>query len=861
MNTFLNLFVLGALCFGSDGEDDGRSAYEHPFELEAHREIQLDTSGGALIRNVTIHDANQPAYVGDVLVAGGKIQKIGSGLTAPRGAVVIDGTGKHLAPGVVDTHSHMAIERGINEGTVSITADCDITDVINVDDLGIYRALAGGVTTIQCLHGSANTIGGRSEVLKLKWGQPTDELRFPDAPQGIKFALGENVKRSNWGDQTRYPASRPGVEGVFHRGFRRAQEYAAEWEVYRSALQRGEDPVPPRRDVRLDVLVGVLEGEVLVHSHCYRADEILMLMRIAETFGFRIGTLQHVLEGYKVAQEIADHGAGPSTFSDWWAYKQEAYDAIPQNAALMDEAGAVTTINSDSGELIRHLYHEAGKSVRYADMDPVRALALATKNGAIQLGLGDRTGTIEAGKDADLTLLDGEPMSVYARVEWTMVDGLIEFERRDAFELDERRGPVRTIDDRPSTKASYRASGGPVTAIVGGTLHTVTGEDVEGGTLLIQDGRIVALGASVRVPDGAVVVDATGKHVWPGMIGLATPIGITEIGSVPATQDQREIGGNQPDLRVTSSVNAASAHIGVARTNGITRSQTAPQGGGPMRGQSALLRLAGDTWEEMLTIDRDMLHIGYPRARRGSDDKKDEEPESVTRMRDMLEDAREYARIVSEAQADGTQVPPFDARLEALAPYANGEKRVALHVSGAASILKAIRFAQEEELDVVLYGCLDGWKVADAIAQSGFPVVVGPVLTVPRSEYDPYDAGYANPGVLHRAGVRFAIMTADGSNERNLPFHAGFAAAYGLPREEALRAVTYYPAEILGVEGELGSLAVGKLADVVVTDGDLLETTTQVTHLWIDGVAQDVKNRQTRLYDYYHDRLHRLQGR
>jgi imidazolonepropionase-like amidohydrolase len=859
--SILFLALLAPLGSGHGGDDDPASAYEHPFETDAQRVPTLDTSGGALITGVTVHSAVEPARVADVLVLDGRIQAIGGGLEAPDGVTVIDGSGKHLAPGVIDTHSHMAIERGINEGTLSITADCDISDSINADDVGIYRALAGGVTTIQCLHGSANAIGGRSEVLKLKWGRTADELRFPDAPQGIKFALGENPKRSNWGDGGRYPASRPGVESVFHRAFNRALEYERDWKAYHEARERGDDPAPPRKDVRLDVLVGILRGGVDVHSHCYRADEILMLMRAAESFGFRIQTLQHVLEGYKVAAEIAEHGAGTSTFSDWWGYKQEAYDAIPHNAALLDEAGVVSTINSDSGELVRHLYHEAAKSVRYAGLDPVRALALATLNGAIQLGIEDRVGSIEVGKDADLVLLDGDPLSIYSRVEWTMVDGLIEFTRRDAFGLDDYAPAPRTFDEATTIEASFDPDDGDVLAIVGGTLHPVTADPIQEGTLLVQNGRIVGLGADLDVPAGATVVDAAGKHVWPGIVALAAPIGLTEIGSVKGTQDSREIGGNQPDLRVTSSVNAESAHIGVTRSNGVTRSQTAPQGGGPMRGQSSVLRLTGDTWEEMTMVDRDMLHIGFPRAsNRADEDKKKEEPEAVEVMRDLLADAREYARLREEAEAGGFEPPPFDSRLAALVPYARGEKRVALHASNAQTILYALEFAQEEELDAVLFGAKEGWKVVDAIARSGLPVVVGPVLTVP-GRYDPVEAGYANAAVLHRAGVEVSIMAADGGNTRNAPFHAGFAAANGLPYDEAVRAITFYPAKVLGLEDELGSLAPGKIADVVITDGDLLETTSAVTNVIIDGVPQDVGNRQTRLFDRYHERLHALQGR
>lgn len=859
VRTALQAALLGTACCALSATAlSGDGGWDHPHETDAARQPSLRTGGRCLIRGATVHSAVAPPRIADVLVRDGDIAAIGEGLAAPEGFPVLDGTGKHLAPGVVDAHSHLAIERGVNEGTLSITADCDITDVINADDLGIYRALAGGVTAMQCLHGSANAIGGRAEVLKLRWGATADELRFPGAPQGIKFALGENPKRSNSGGSgRRFPATRMGVEAIFYRAFERAREYRRGWDEYGAAKARGEDPPPPRRDVRLDVLAGILKGDVQVHSHCYRADEILMLLRVAEHFGFRIQTLQHVLEGYKVAHEIAEHGAGPSTFSDWWAYKIEAYDAIPQNAALLDEAGAVSSVNSDSGELIRHLYHEAAKSVRYAGMDRVRALALVTLNPAIQLGIADRVGSIEVGKDADLALLTHDPLSTYARVDWTMVDGEIEFERIDAFDLDSEpisgRPPVEPewVDD------AWQPEPGPVLAITGATVHPVTGPSIQGGTILVQGGRIAALGADVPIPEGAERFDARGRHVWPGLVALNTPIGLHEIGAVRATNDQSEIGGNQPDLRTSASLHPDSAHIPVNRIAGITRAQTAPQGGGPIMGQSAVIQLDGFTWEELLFVDRDMLHVSFPRVSNRAKEK--EMPESAEELSALLEEAREYARLAEEARGGAAAPPAYDRRLEELAPYARGEKRVALHADNAQTILLALKFARDEELDAVLVGAREGWKVVDALASAGLPVVVGPVLSVPSSEYDPYDACYANPAVLYRAGVRLAIQSDDGDNPRNLPFHAGFAAAYGLPHEAAVAAITYVPAEILGLEDQIGSLARGKLADLVITDGDLLETTTQVLDVFIEGKRIKMTSRQTELYDRYRDRLHQLQ--
>jgi imidazolonepropionase-like amidohydrolase len=832
----------------------------HPYETDSTRMPTLQTGGNCVIRGATIHSAVGPPVLADVLVREGNIAAIGD-VEAPADFLVIDAVGMHLAPGVVDNHSHIAIEGGVNEGTLTITADVDISDVVNADDVAIYRALAGGVTMARLLHGSANAIGGRHEVIKLRWGKRASDLRFPEAPEGVKFALGENPKRSNYGRSgERFPDTRMGVEAALQRGFERAREYQSEWKAYESERSRGGDPRPPRRDLRLEALAAILEGRIDVHAHCYRADEILMLLRCAERFGFQVKTLQHVLEGYKVASEISQHGAGASTFGDWWAYKVEAYDAIPHNAALLDEAAVLTSLNSDSSEMMRRLYGEAAKSVRYAGMDPVRALALVTINSAAQLGIAEHTGSIEVGKDADLVLLNGDPLSSLARVEWTMVDGEIEFQRADPFGFAERPAPTTPFEElaeelgEAPNQDLYSPSGGEVVAITGGTLHPIGSPDIPGGTLLMQAGRIVRMGKDVEIPSSARIVDASGKDVWPGLVAAYTALGLFEINSVRGTDDMDEIGGNQPDIRVAASLNADSAHIPVTRYNGVTRSQSAPNGGGPLAGQSAIIRLKGDTWEELLMRDADMMHVRYPSVDNRAEEK--EEGDELKELKRLFEDAREYARARAEVDPSaGNDRPRFDSRLEALAPYALGEKKVAIHADNAQTILFALRFAQEQKLDAVLFGVREGWKVAEAIANSGFPCVVGPVLALPLSAYDPYDSVYANAALLHRSGVPFAIMSADAGNPRNLAFHAAMACAFGLPREEALRAITLYPARILGIGDQVGSLAVGKLADVIVTAGDLLEIRSPVEHVFIEGVAADMETRHTRLYQRYRERL------
>jgi len=394
------------------------------------------------ITNATVWTlAGDPIENGSVLVENGKIAAVGAGLTLPDGVEVIDAGGGALIPGIVDAHAHIAIEGGVNEGTLAVTAMAGVADVINPDDIAIYRALAGGVTTVNLLHGSANPIGGQNAVAKLRWGSGAEAMKFEGAPAGIKFALGENPKRSNFSNPAipdRYPKTRMGVMDVIRQAFVEADRYRSEWQAYEAGLaassnrrRRNAEPQPeaPRRDLALEALAEILDGDRLVHSHCYRADEILQLLRLAEEFGFRVGTLQHVLEGYKVADEIAAHGAGASTFSDWWGFKIEAYDAIPHNAALMTERGVLVSINSDSGEEMRHLNQEAAKAVKWGGLSEVEALALVTLNPARQLGIDERVGSIEVGKDADLVLYDGHPLSMLSVVLQTFVDGDLYFDR------------------------------------------------------------------------------------------------------------------------------------------------------------------------------------------------------------------------------------------------------------------------------------------------------------------------------------------------------------------------------------------------------------------------------------------------
>ncbi len=442
---------------------------------------QAQNRGEVLIKNATIMTASHGVIEnGSILIRDGKIAAVGknSEVQAGANARVIDATGMFVTPGIIDAHSHSALD-SVNEGSLSVTAMVRMKDVVNDTDINIYRQLAGGTTTIHSMHGSANSIGGQNVILKLKWGKPAEEMIVPDMPRTIKFALGENPKRA--GNPTnpfgagarppRFPATRMGVEFTIREAFQQAREYMREWDEYEAARKRGENPLPPRRDLKLDAIADIMRGKLFVHSHCYRADEILMLMNVADEFGWKILTFQHVLEGFKVAKEMAAHGAGGSTFSDWWAYKIEAYDAIPGNAAIMHHKGVLTSVNSDSADLARRLYQEAAKTMKYGGLTDEEALRFITLNPARQIKMDSRIGSIDVGKDADLAIFNAHPFSIYARVEMTLIEGEVYFDRKEDLkrrELIAKEKKELIEKERRTAPQEQRQPAPPITPTVSG---------------------------------------------------------------------------------------------------------------------------------------------------------------------------------------------------------------------------------------------------------------------------------------------------------------------------------------------------------------------------------------------------------
>lgn len=839
---------------------------------------------------------------GVVVLRDGKIAAVGgSGTPVPQGAEIVDAKGRFVTPGIIDAHSHIAAE-SINEGGTTVSSMTGVEDVLDPADVSIYRNLAGGLTVANVLHGSANPIGGKNQVIKLRWGKDARGLIFEGAPPGIKFALGENPKDMRQFGQTgprRYPVTRPGVEFVIRDAFGRAKVYQQEWQDDERRRAGGAAGDGPRRDLQLEPLVEILEGKRLVHSHTYRADETLMLMRLAEEMGFKIATFQHVLEGYKVADEMAKHGAGGSTFSDWWGFKVEAEDAIPYNAAIMHRRGVLVSINSDSAEHARRLNTEAAKSMHWGGVTEDEALSFVTINPAKQLKIDRRVGSLEVGKDADVVIWNKHPLSTYAIVDRVYIDGQ---------QYDDRSGEERRLTDAgkekstlaaaegrnagpqtpqtPQPRASapqtsgpqqaqlaqtlpeetfgavapiavQQAASGPATAIANARIFPISGAPIERGTIVIRGNRIEALGANVAVPAGATVIDAKGGQVYPGFIDARTSLGLNEPGP-------RNFEDTNEMLEINASVKAQVAYqsdsdaIPVARVNGITTAAVVPSGG-LIGGQIAVMNLDGWTWEEATLSPVAGVSFQFPPvartqgpgaaidANRKYEDLKQERDAKVKRVEDLIARARAYSRAPAAGRA-------IDWNLAGLAPVADLKQPMFVAANSEGDIREAIAFADRAGIRIVITGGLESPLVAPLLKEKNIPVILGSVLTLPAREDAHHAATYKAAGELAAAGVTFAFGTGGATNNRLIPYEAAISVAWGLDRSRALRAITLDAATILGVADKVGSLEPGKLANLFVATGDPMEMQTQFTHIFINGRNVGLKSKHTELNDRFSGR-------
>ncbi|MEK7731185.1 MAG: amidohydrolase family protein, partial [Planctomycetota bacterium] len=772
-------------------------------ELKVDRIPKTKTGGSVLVKNATVLPVTGPTIPnGSILIRNGKIAAMGSDVPAPPGVTVIDGTGRYVMPGIVDSHSHLGID-GVNEGTLAISAEVRIADTIDPHDVSIYRAIAGGATTHHAMHGSANPIGGQNVIFKLKYERPVAEMVIADAPRTIKFALGENVTQANFFENfgKRYPNTRMGVEATIRMAFEAARDYQREWDDYNRQSAGGQDVPPPRKDLRLEALADVLSGKMTVHSHCYRSEEILRLFAVAEEYGIRIGTLHHVLEGYRIAPELARHGCGASTFANDWAYKVEAYGAIPHNAALMTRHGVTSSVNSDSPNTIRFMNQEAAKCIKWGGLDENQALRLVTLNPAMQLQVDDRIGSLEVGKDGDLAIFNGHPLNTFSKCVMTLIDGEVYFEdpRPDPVEplTEWKAGPAKT--DRTIPTTPHRAY-----AIVGATVHPISGPVIVKGTVVILEDKILEVGDSATVPPGAGVIDGSGLHVYPGLIDASSILGLNEVDSLRSTRDFSEIGTFNPHLKAASAVHPHSEHIRIARTAGITTALAKPSGG-RIYGQSAVIHLDGWTTPDMLVVDAFGLHmnvpslpIQLPEDKEAKKKQTDEHKKALKQLEDYIAKAKHYAEVKQLAAADPKIRFDVDLTLEAMVPYVRGEKPVIFAVGTYKPILDAIEFAEKHKLKCVLSGGAESWKLADVLKQKDIPVILSTVLSYPWGEYEAWDSVYRCAAELDRAGVKFCFGSESASSAFVLGSMVGMAVAHGLPRERAEYALTLGAAEILG---------------------------------------------------------------
>jgi imidazolonepropionase-like amidohydrolase len=848
-----------------------------PVETLGMRKPKLQTGGNVFIKNARILTASHGTIErGSILVRNGKIVAVGANLAAPAGVTVIDATGKVVSPGIVDAHVHRGID-STNEGTDAIVGEVRILDVLNPDSKTVWQAAASGETTGMILHGSANPVGGQSQVVKFKYGRPISEYVFPGAPRMIKFALGENVTRSGNNQSTRFPHTRMGVEAVYRRAFTEAQAYMKKWDAYEVARQRDPATPMPQRDLRLETLADILRRKIWVQCHSYRASEILMMVRLSQEFGFKIGAMQHALEAYKIAPELAKAGVGASIFMDDWAGKLELYDCIPYAASILMKAGVNVSINTDGVSGTTAINLDAAKAMRHGGLTEEQALRLITLNSAKQLGVDNRVGSIDVGKDADIVIWDGHPLSTYSRVNTTLIDGEVFFQRRDAFHVDAastlktKLDPFKYVANRPLPPK------GTAYAIVGATVHPVDKPTISNGTVIVENGKIRAVGKSVVIPKNAVRIDARGMHVYPGFIDAGTTIGLSEFGQVGQATDAREFGTNQPDLVALTAVQAWSEHLATTLCSGVTSTFTQPRGG-TISGQGSVINTSGWTNEMLALKPKAGLCLNWPGGGGGFgdvdiDNVGDNDGDGSGSDSDDMGggqgfgggddggSAGEIKTYFDKAIKYGQSHEVTDLTLEAMQPYLRGQLPVYIRVRDRAGIIAVADFVKKYKLKAVVVGAPDSWKEAKLLAKNNIPVILTAAgkstlsANTTTSDWDPYDTPYATPALLRRAGVKFCFQTDSYADAKDVPQRAAESCAYGLSRDDAVRALTLSAAEILGVSDKVGSLTPGKLGNIVISDGDPFEMTSNIRYVFVNGQPVKLESKFTRLRDRYLQRL------
>ena len=832
-----------------------------------------------LIVGGTVFTATGEIYTpGYVMFEDGRIVDVGPGEPEDPGeAIRVDATGNYVTPGIIDTHSHLGVyptpyvqaHSDGNEATSPMTPQVEAVHSVWPQDPGFERALAGGVTSLQILPGSANLIGGRGFTMKLHRGaRNAEDLRFPGAPETLKMACGENPKRV-YGGRGSMPSTRMGSVATVRQAWVDAVQYAESWSDYEESLAEwceggapdDEEPDEPAISLANETLAGVLSGDILPQIHCYRADEMLTQIQIADEFGFSIRSFHHAVEAYKIRDTLAEYSIAVSTWADWWGFKIEAYDAVIENAALVHEAGAPAVIHSDSAIGIQRLNQEAAKAyfagvAAGIELDENDVIRWITYNPAWALGIEDQTGSLEPGLMADVVIWNAHPLSVYARPVMVWVDGQKEYDagadatRWSDFEIGLWPEALEPSENgAPVTIESSDLPGDTIpgdTCITNAAVHRISAPVLR-GNVCIAGGEIVYIGSGVA--EGAEIIDGDGMALTPGLVELRTQIGLVEIGAVESSR-AADAGGEDPvraAFRAADALNSDTSLVGVARLGGVTSVAALPSGG-LVSGYGTWLNLVDGSADDMI-VDAEVLVMSLGTgaghtvgASRGS---------ALLRYREIFEDAAFWAR--NQGDYDSAQLRDLSvSRLDlmALQRALDGDVPVLVSANSRSDIRSALRLADEYGLRIAVSGGNDAWGMAAELAAANVPVVLDPMLNLPM-DFDNLGAREDGAAILNQAGVPVVLSTGSTHNARSLRQIAGNAVRAGLPWADGLEAITLAPATLMGVEDRYGSIAVGQSATMVLWSGDPLELSSAPTHMWIDGVEQSLRSRQTELFERY----------
>ena len=838
-------------------------AKKNPAILPAHKFSMNAPS--VLIKGAKIMTASGVVYEkANLLMEKGLIKKISeTDIKISSKTKVIDGEGSVLTPGIIDVHSHMGVypNPGLkahsdgNEASRPVTSEVWAEHGFWPQDPSLWRALSGGVTTVQILPGSANLIGGRSFTAKLIPKISARAMRFDGAPQGLKMACGENPKRVY---KKKGIMTRMGNVAGYRKAFQKAIEYTRS----QKSAKKGK---LPKRDFVSETLAKVIQGKILLHFHCYRADDISAILDVAKEFGFKIRTIHHGLEAYKLAPRLAKENVAVATWADWWGFKAEAYDGIPYNAALLHKAGAKAIIHSDSSVDIRFLNVEAAKAMVAGrqlglDISEDEALAWITKNPAWALGIEEKVGTLEEGKMADIVMWDGHPFSVYSKTKKVFINGRLSFDReqkhriRSDFEIGHN--DTFFYDGRDFTKTQTFSSFEERLDINNKDLSGEfalknvnifsNGKFIPQQTVFIKNGVIQSI--SNKVPSSVKTLDAQGAFLTPGLIGSNTTLGLIEIDAESSAEDARNRTSQpSPDNRAVDGLNLRNTRIPIDRKEGLTTSITRPQGN-LISGQA----VAFDLSQEDSSIRDSVAIFGSLQSR--SENNSPSRGISWSKLKQIFEDALYYSKNKSNYNKGLSRELSMSSRnLAAMEPLIKGKTPWVVEINRADDIERLLNFKDNMKskgalLKIVLSGASESWLIADKLAQQKIPVIIQPTLQAPRS-FSQLRARFDLAAYLHSKNVPLIINSDAENGSTRLRQEAGIAVKYGLPPAAALTAITETPGKVFNLNR--GTLSPGAVANMVLWSEDPLEPTSEALQVWIAGKTQELTTRQKLLGEKY----------